>query len=162
MGNSKEYQKQHINKAASNFLCEPLEGALGEKTELYDVYLQLKDEQEEGNGNEFASNYVDMPDSVSAFTSVDMLVDLIESSAALETQLPEVLVNVDWAQLKKQKQELLKAIEEAENKYGNPNPERADALNGILNLIDSIQDYAVDTCGLSEELVMLTEAKEGK
>ena len=109
------------------------------------MYLQLKDEQEEGNGSEFASNYVDVPDSLSAFTSVDQLVDLIECSAAQETAVPEVLKNVDWALLKKQKQGLLETITEMEEKNAEYYKYSIEDLTGILHFLDTIQDYVVDT-----------------
>ena len=75
MGKVKEFTKGQINKAAANFLCEPAEG------DLYDAYMELKDAQEEEQGSDYASNYVDIPESISAFNSVDQIVDLIEAGA---------------------------------------------------------------------------------
>lgn len=64
--------------------------------------------------------------------------------------VPNFLLNMDWAELKNQKLELLDAIGDYENFYGNPNPERAEALSGILHAIDAMQDYAVDGLGIDE------------
>jgi len=169
MGNVKEYLREQIIKAAGNFLCEPADG------DLYDIYVILKSEQKEGMGSDYASNYVDIPESISAFNSVDQIVDLIEAGAMAESQMPEFLTHVDWPLLKKQKKTLLEIITLAEMVLGNhsteeiikPSQELADDLNGILNLIDSIQDYVVDTCGLDENLVFdlhddEDETQEGK
>jgi len=61
---------------------------------------------------------------------------------------------IDWVVLKKQKEDLLKVIDE------NSNSETKDSLTGILNLIDSIQDHAVDVMGMSEKIVFNLEDEE--
>lgn len=58
-------------------------------------------------------------------------------------QEPEFLRNINWELLKEQKQGLLALSEECETGY-YPN------IMGIIELIDSIQDYATDVMGLSE------------
>ena len=55
--------------------------------------------------------------------------------------LPEFLSKMDWKLLREQKQYLLDTGIETE------------PMEGIINLIDSIQDYAVDGLGLSEKKV---------
>jgi hypothetical protein len=54
---------------------------------------------------------------------------------------------IDWADLKVQKAELLQTIDNLE---GTENGS-AENLYGILHLIDSIQDYAVDELGIPEK-----------
>ena len=51
------------------------------------------------------------------------------------------IINIDYAALQTQKQSLMLAIKYFEK---NRVPEIPTHLEGILNLIDSIQDYAVD------------------
>ena len=64
---------------------------------------------------------------------------------------------IDWEQLKSQKLLVLEAIDDT-------NSERiADALTGILHLIDDIQDHAVDVMGINEKTVFnLSEDDEDK
>lgn len=58
---------------------------------------------------------------------------------------PDFIQKIDWKLLRNQKHDLLKVI----NKE-SVNPKEKMSLEGILNLLDSIQDYGVDICGLSE------------
>jgi len=55
--------------------------------------------------------------------------------------IPEFLAKMDWKLLREQKQYLLNTGIETE------------PMGGIINLIDVIQDYAVDSLGLSEKKV---------
>jgi hypothetical protein len=57
------------------------------------------------------------------------------------------VTNIDWDYLRHQKRELLKVIRERNQ------PDGDDYLNGIVHLIDSLQDYAVDELGLNEKNV---------
>ena len=57
--------------------------------------------------------------------------------------------DIDFAELKKQKLTLLTVISYMETNV----PLLVDDLNGILNLIDGIQDHAVDVLGYDENLV---------
>ena len=57
--------------------------------------------------------------------------------------IPEFIQSIDWELLRKQKSTLVKF------QCNNAN----DAVDGIINLIDGLQDYAVDMLGLSEMLV---------
>jgi hypothetical protein len=60
--------------------------------------------------------------------------------------------NIDWEQLKKQKATLTKVV------FNTQDGEVWDDLEGLLNLIDAIQDYAVDELGVEENVVFdLTE-----
>ena len=64
---------------------------------------------------------------------------------------------IDWKQLREQKKHLLEIIE-----YGGLIKERKDALQGILNLIDAIQDHAVDKLGFPEATIFNLENDEPK
>ena len=58
----------------------------------------------------------------------------------------KVVSNIDFALLKQQKQlliETIKSIEEEAENFGDDAQDKLDALNGILNMIDSIQDAIV-------------------
>lgn len=79
----------------------------------------------------------------------------------------KVISNIDFAMLKEQKQLLLEVIshieEEAENfehrveNFGDDSQDKLDALNGILNMIDSIQDAVVKDGFRTEEEVFNLE-----
>lgn len=64
---------------------------------------------------------------------------------------------IDWPALKQQKQVLLQGIDFLEK---NQQVERAAALNGILHLIDHLQDAAVDDLGLPEDQVFQLSEEE--
>ena len=63
---------------------------------------------------------------------------------------PRFITKIDWVLLKNQKSSLLETITKAEQ-VGNK--ELTDDLEGILHIIDALQDYAVDSMGLSDEEV---------
>lgn len=54
----------------------------------------------------------------------------------------EFFADIDWDLLRKQKKALLNAVE---------------AIEGVINLIDSIQDHAVDVLGVPAQNVFLFE-----
>ncbi len=56
-------------------------------------------------------------------------------------------LDIDWAMLKNQKQYLLSTLSyfEALSSLTSEQIKQVDALEGILNLIDGIQAYAVDS-----------------
>jgi hypothetical protein len=60
----------------------------------------------------------------------------------------ELINGIDWKLLKKQKIQLLKVI----NKDA-VTPKEKESLEGILNLLDSVQDFAVDVLGVNEKEV---------
>jgi len=65
---------------------------------------------------------------------------------------------IDWALLRDQKKELLANSNMAD---GSP---LTEAIDGIIELLDSIQDYAVDELGMSEMEVfgfILDDSTEG-
>jgi hypothetical protein len=77
-------------------------------------------------------------------------------------EMPEVeqdikfdLSNIDWAMLRKQKEDLFFIVMN-DGTNVQINQERAmiiESLEGIISLIDDIQDHAVDVIGLSEKKV---------
>lgn len=147
MGNIKEQERQKINLAAQNFLCEQPDG------DLYDAYLRLKDTKEFGNGGLFASGYVDIPQAFDTL-SVDEIIDLIEAAVVDEPEIPEFIQGIDWQLLTQQKTTLLKVIEDCDN------VPVLEHLEGLVALIDSLQDYACDTLGLGETIVFPNLGKE--
>lgn len=61
---------------------------------------------------------------------------------------PEFLTNIDWKLLREQKRDLYHIA--ISKNYMDP---LNRSLNGILHLLDSLQDFAVDEMGISEEEV---------
>jgi hypothetical protein len=80
---------------------------------------------------------------------------------------PELLTRIDFTTLRSQKTTLLETMDFIE-KSGINWHESVDAkqivedLTGILHLIDSIQDYAVDILGVPEMHVFDFEVEEGR
>lgn len=64
---------------------------------------------------------------------------------------------IGFTALRQQKEALMCAIQEAEN---IDNLGMVYDLTGLLNLIDDLQDYAVDELGFSEEQVFNLENSE--
>jgi hypothetical protein len=140
MGNTKELERRKINLAAQNFLCEQDDG------DLYDAYLKLRDAKEFGDGIQFASDFVNVPQAFDVL-SVDAILDLIEAAVVDAPEIPEFIQGIDWDLLRQQKASLLKVIADCDN------VPVLEHLEGILNLIDAMQDYACDTLGLGETIV---------
>lgn len=78
--------------------------------------------------------------------------------------IPKFIKDIDWELLSNQKVDLLKAIitigEDSVHAGENGHPEyekdliaQFKAIEGVIELIDSIQDYTVDELGLSEKEV---------
>ena len=63
------------------------------------------------------------------------------------TRVNNPILGIDWEELRKQKQYLV-------SRQGvESNPTIHGYYEGLVNLLDSIQDYAVDTLGVDEERV---------
>jgi rubredoxin len=75
----------------------------------------------------------------------------------MKKNIPEVLKKIDWTDLRTQKTLLLETINN-----DAVDPEHKEALEGILALLDSIQDYAVDEMGVPEMLVFDFEKEEDR
>ena len=67
-------------------------------------------------------------------------------------------MNIDWALLRQQKIHLLEVIEYLGDTEMTPT--HKDSLEGIVHLIDSIQDSAVDEEGYDEDEVFALETEE--
>jgi len=63
----------------------------------------------------------------------------------------EFVRNINWELLRKQKSTLFNLIQEIDN------VEQVEHLEGIIYLIDAVQDEAVDNEGTDENLVFGTE-----
>ena len=74
-------------------------------------------------------------------------------------QFPDFIARVDFTTLRTQKATLIKIIDEYE--LANKESE-ADDLTGMLNLIDALQDYAVDVMGMNPMNVYDFELEEGR
>jgi hypothetical protein len=133
----KDLRQIEIERAAGNFLCEQPEGS------LFGAYLLLVEELEKGNGKDLAANHTNVWEKVDSMT-VEDIVEAIEG-AVVEIKTPEFLAKMDWKLLRKQKLILLNTINN-----DAVDPEHKEGLEGILNTIDAMQDYAVDDLGIDE------------
>jgi hypothetical protein len=144
MGKVKELHKQNIIEAASHYLCAE------DEESLYDEYLRLKNAEEQGNEYAPAINYASVWQPIE-YKSVKEILDLIEEgiqNAEDDTEHPAFMQNMDWELLKQQKKSLLEVIENTDN------VPILEHLEGLLGVIDAVQDYAVDVMGLDENVVM--------
>jgi hypothetical protein len=73
-------------------------------------------------------------------------------------ETPKFLTDIDWKRLREQK----KILVEMTFTHGKFTLEENVALDGIINLIDSLQDYAVDEMGISEKEVFDFDESEEK
>jgi hypothetical protein len=138
---AEKQERLSITRSAANFLSEQPSG------DLYGAYKELKQAQEDGYGWKTANGYVVVWQPLEHMT-VDQIVEVIENSATstdLEDQ-PEFIQKMDWDLLRKQKCSLLKVIYDEKKGKGND----AEDLIGILHVLDTIQDYAVDVLGVDE------------
>ena len=81
--------------------------------------------------------------------------------------IPEFIKKIDWDLLREQKSNIFFIINDIEEnaQYDSEDEEEIgtyqewiDSLNGIIELINTIQDYAVDEMGMTdEEIFNLTE-----
>lgn len=65
----------------------------------------------------------------------------------------KLIKNIDWSELRTQKTTLLEIAREYREDYpetATTVKERLDNIEGLINLIDNIQDYAVDKLGVNE------------
>lgn len=73
---------------------------------------------------------------------------------------PEFLTKIDWKLLREQKRELSIFIQDIDWERGIQNVPQLSFLEGIIYLIDAIQDYGVDEMGISEEEVFNLNPEE--
>jgi hypothetical protein len=145
MGKVKELQqlkaeqklRKQINKAASTYLSVQEEG------DLYDAYLKLLEASEKEFDDCLAADFVLVWQPLENF-SVAGMIRAIEDSIE-SPEFPEVLTKIDWTDLRTQKTMLLETINN-----DAVDPEHKEGLEGILSLIDALQDFAVDEMGVNE------------
>jgi hypothetical protein len=75
---------------------------------------------------------------------------------------PDYFKKIDWSLLRSQKTTLLENIQEMEKKNAEYYKESIDAFEGLLALIDAIQDYAVDEIGMPEMSIFDFEDEENR
>jgi hypothetical protein len=150
MGKFKESNRLAINEAAGHYLTEQEEG------DNYDAYVKLLEESDKGNDDCLASDYVEVWEKLEGTATVAYMIKLIEDSIVNpKKDIPEVILGIDWSDLRAQKTMLLETINN-----DAVDPEHKEGLEGILNLIDSLQDYAVDVLGIPEMHVFDFEEEE--
>ena len=76
----------------------------------------------------------------------DYIDEYREDNEAFWSEVPEFIRKIDWELLKEQKQCLLEI-----SVMGCFTEKDYDMFEGILALIDSIQDYGVDELGIDEK-----------
>jgi hypothetical protein len=151
MSKVKELKRKQINKAAASYLCDQESG------DFYDAYNVLLNVPEVDE-NDLAANYINVWQPLE-MVSVKEMIELIESSV-VEPKVPEFIQKIDWKLLSEQKGQLLETIEDLENEQTSSNQHKIDSLNGILNLLDSLEDYAVDEIGVDENTVFNFKSEE--
>ena len=159
----KDLREKLIEEAAGHYLSEQ-DGLF---PSLYEAYMKLVEKCEEGYGNSMADCFVNVWQPLEDQT-VKEIADLIEGGAdQLEVLIknvnvaPAVITGIDWSELRKQKHSLLQAMIKLENRDAE-DPLVGD-LDGILHLIDNIQDYAVDVAKIVDSIhVYDFEAEEDR
>jgi len=63
-------------------------------------------------------------------------------------KIPEFIQKIDWKLLREQKQTLLRIQETLQT-----TPKRYDHIEGIIEFLDALQDYAADDMRLGDKLV---------
>ena len=137
-----------VAKAAQHYLC----GDTNE--ELYNAYLSLKEAQHNGHNYSLAADYATVWEPLED-NCVNVIVELIENelenlndeNSQLPLPLPKFMAGIDWELLKKQKASLLGVIENIDN------VQVLEHLEGIICLLNSIQDAAVDVYGVDKNIV---------
>lgn len=78
----------------------------------------------------------------------------VQETSNTNVQVPEFIQKMDWSILREQKETLLNIIN------WNKLPLLNDNLQGIVHILDAIQDYAVDVAGYSETDVYLFDTDD--
>lgn len=133
-----------------------------------EAYKKLQQAKENGNSDVLACDIINV---WAPFENehVDSLLDMIndhisELKSILEKNIPEFIKNIDWQLLKDQKNDLLTTIidlaydakeanKAGEEKLASRLTKQSQSIQGIINLIDSIQDYVVDELNIPEKEV---------
>jgi len=77
-------------------------------------------------------------------------------------ETPQLISRIDFTTLRTQKKTLIEIIDDMEKKNAEYYKNETSDLSGILNLIDAIQDYAVDVVGLNPIDVFDFEFEESR
>ena len=139
MKTNKNLSRERINVAASTVLCDPISG------DLFDSYNILLGVIKDGNGHELASDHVDVWQKLENLC-VEEIIELIEANIS-EPVAPEFINFIDWSLLKEQKETLMFLIN------SDLSSKISEHLEGILALVDAVQDYVVDELGFEENKV---------
>jgi hypothetical protein len=137
---TEQHKRDIINAAAGVYLSDQEEG------DYYDAYLKLKKEEKNGNEDDLAAHYVEVWQPVE-YLSVKELLEMIESSVdddLNKDNTPQFMFEIDWELLREQKEKIIDLADDEEHKRFTP--EEITVFDGIIHLIDAIQDYAVDEC----------------
>ena len=78
----------------------------------------------------------------------------------VKNSIVEFIDGIDFTELRNQKSTLFKLIVELDK--GDDDNQQVNDLDGILHLIDALQDYAVDVLGWDEKIVYNFEEEEGR
>lgn len=77
-------------------------------------------------------------------------------------ETPQLISKIDFTTLRTQKKTLIEMIDDMEKKNAEYYKDDVSNLSGILNLIDSLQDFAVDVMGLNPINVFDFELEESR
>jgi hypothetical protein len=138
----KEHEKRLIVKSAGQFLSYDEDF---EADKIYDAYCKLIELRDNDKSDELASDYVPVWEQFENETVFTLL--SIISNAMKEVTSYNPIDHLDWEALREQK-EVLQSIKHSLS------VEETDAIEGLLNLIDSIQDYGLDVLGYDEDIVL--------
>ena len=146
-------RKTIINLVAGHYLSARDDG------DYYPQYLKLKElvKKDKTNNALLVANEVDVWGEVDHWTIDVFLGTIDEQVEELETLIKNVLSQspigkIDFPQLREQKKSLVDMIDHVDG-----GSDLEGNLTGILHLIDSIQDFAVDVMGKDENDVHLQD-----
>jgi hypothetical protein len=152
---TEEIKRKLVNEVAGNYFSEQETG------DNYDAYLRLCDVNEnlQSGDVELACNYIEVWEHVDDLSVSDIINSIecgVETLKKLidDLTIPNPIEKIDFTTLRTQKSALLTAMRKI------CNDKESDDLDGIVHLIDAIQDYAVDIMGISEMLVFDFEKEE--
>jgi hypothetical protein len=84
------------------------------------------------------------------------------TNSIVQVNFPDFIARVDFSTLRTQKKSLIEMIDDMEKKNAEYYYNELSDLNGILNLIDSIQDFACDVMGMNPIDIFDFELEEGR
>jgi len=108
------------------------------------------------NTNEIGGTASDGEDDDNYCNDCQLHVGIIEEkNFKKSSEFPEFLEKIDWSLLREQKQTIIDIIDN-----GELNPRFFGHLNGMIELIDAIQDFATDVMGFTEKEVFDLDTEE--